>query len=67
MTNTTVDTPTNRTAGTTRVPMGSVRKSAFFGGAFYVLTFAASIPALFLLAPVLNDRATSSAPGPTPG
>ena len=38
-----------------RVPMGSLRKTALVAGTFYVLTFAASIPALFLLSPVLND------------
>jgi hypothetical protein len=35
--------------------MDSTRKAALVGGAFYVITFAASIPALFLLAPVLNN------------
>ena len=35
--------------------MDSVRKTALFGGAFYLITFASSIPALFLLRPVLND------------
>lgn len=53
---TTLDTPANRTTGKQqRVPMSSLRKTALAGGAFYVLTFAASIPALFLLGPVLND------------
>lgn len=52
---TTTETPANRTTGTTRAPMNSVRKTALAGGAFYVLTFLASIPALFLLSPVLND------------
>ena len=37
------------------IPMTSLRKTAFVAGAFYVITFAASIPALFLLAPVLNN------------
>ena len=46
---------TVRTTATTRVPMDSTRKTAFVGGAFYVITFAASIPALLLLAPVLNN------------
>jgi hypothetical protein len=40
---------------TQRVPMSSLRKTALAGGAFYVLTFLASIPAVFLLRPVLND------------
>jgi hypothetical protein len=35
--------------------MDPTRKTALVGGAFYVITFAASIPALFLLAPVLNN------------
>jgi hypothetical protein len=37
------------------MPMTSLRKTAFVAGAFYVITFAASIPALLLLAPVLNN------------
>ena len=45
---------TVRTTTTTRVPKDSTRKTALIGGAFYVITFAASIPALLLLAPVLN-------------
>jgi hypothetical protein len=52
---TTLDT-TSRTISTTRVPMDSVRKTAFLGGLFYLITFASSIPAVFLLAPVLNDQ-----------
>lgn len=35
--------------------MTSLRKTAFMGGAFYLVTFASSIPAVFLLSPVLND------------
>lgn len=42
-------------ASTTEVSRRSRRKAARLGGAFYLLTFAASIPALFLLGPVLND------------
>ena len=38
-----------------RPRMGFVRKTAFMGGLFYLITFASSIPAVFLLAPVLND------------
>ena len=53
---TTLDTPANRTTSTRRVPMDSVRRTAFFGGVFYLITFASSIPAVFLLAPVLNDQ-----------
>ena len=43
-------------------PMDSARKTALVGGAFYVITFAASIPALLLLAPVLHhpDYITSA-------
>jgi hypothetical protein len=35
--------------------MDSTRKTAFVGGAFYVITFAASIPAIFLIGPVLDN------------
>ena len=52
---TTVRPATTHTTTTTRVPMSSLRKTALAGGAFYVLTFLASIPAVFLLSPVLND------------
>lgn len=52
---TTIDTPADRTSGDTRVPTDMVRRSAFFGGLFYLITFASSIPAVFLLRPVLND------------
>jgi hypothetical protein len=50
---TTLETPTAVTPG--RVPMDPARKIAFFGGLFYLLTFASSIPAVFLLSPVIND------------
>jgi Domain of unknown function (DUF4386) len=50
-----LDTTTPRSAVGRRAPMSPVRKSALFGGIFYVLTFLASIPAVFLLRPVLND------------
>ena len=50
-----VHNPKSRAPGTARVPMGSLRRTALMGGVFYVLTFAASIPALFLLRPVLSD------------
>lgn len=52
---TTQETPASRTTGATRAGMGSLRKTALMGGLFYLITFAASIPAVFLLAPVLND------------
>ena len=35
--------------------MDPMRKAAFFGGLFYLITFASSIPAVFLLSPVIND------------
>ena len=50
---TTLDTATHLTPG--RVPMDPMRKAAFFGGLFYLITFASSIPAVFLLSPVIND------------
>jgi uncharacterized protein DUF4386 len=44
------------TAPTRRVPMDRLRRTAFLGGAFYLITFAASIPAAFVfLDPVLSD------------
>jgi uncharacterized protein DUF4386 len=48
-------TTTVRTAAPTRVPVDRARKTALVAGALYVLTFASSIPALFLLSPVLNN------------
>src|SRR6478672_13754144 len=38
-----------------RVPMDSLRKTALVGGGLYLITFISSIPAVFLLAPVLDD------------
>jgi hypothetical protein len=38
-----------------RVPSTSLRRTALVAGALYLITFAASIAALPLLAPVLND------------
>jgi hypothetical protein len=43
------------TTPTDRIPKDPTRRTAFVGGAFYVITFASSIPALLLLAPVLNS------------
>jgi hypothetical protein len=43
------------TTASTRFPLSSTRKTALAGGGFYVLTFLASIPAVFLLHPVLTD------------
>jgi hypothetical protein len=49
-------TTTVRAAATNRVPMDSARKTALVAGTFYLITFAASIPAAFyFLTPVLND------------
>ena len=48
-------TTTVRTAAPARVPVDSTRKTSLMGGAFYLITFASSIPALFLLGPVLNN------------
>lgn len=52
---TTLDTPASRTIASKRVSMDSVRRIALFGGIFYLITFASSIPAVFLLAPVLDN------------
>lgn len=51
----TITDTTTRTTGTGRAPMDRLRKTAFIAGALYVITFAASIPALFLITPVLDD------------
>jgi hypothetical protein len=48
-------TITAQTSAPTRAPVGSTRKTSLVAGAFYLITFAASIPALFLLSPVLNN------------
>jgi hypothetical protein len=48
-------TTTARTATAARIPMDPTRKTALVGGAFYLITFASSIPAVFLLSPVLHD------------
>ncbi|MCW2757521.1 MAG: hypothetical protein JWO46_1267 [Nocardioidaceae bacterium] len=52
---TTLDTPTTCNTTGRRAPMTTSRKASLAGGLFYVLTFAASIPAVLLLRPVLND------------
>jgi hypothetical protein len=46
-----------------RVPMDPARKTALAAGIFYLITFAASIPALLLLAPVLNNPHYIVSPG----
>jgi len=46
---------TRKTTAPQRVPMTSVRKTALVGGGLYLITFISSIPAVFLLAPVLDN------------
>jgi hypothetical protein len=41
----------------------STRRTALVAGLFYLITFAASIPAVFLLAPVLNNTGHIVSPG----
>ena len=48
--------PTARSTAPKRVPMDSLRKTALMGGVFYLITYASSIPAVFLLRPVLNNQ-----------
>ena len=48
-------TPTVRTSAARRAPMDSTRKIALVAGTFYLITFVASIPALILLGPVLDN------------
>lgn len=48
--------PTSPTSpGSTRPRMDPLRWTALLGGALYLLTFASSIPAVFVLDPVLSD------------
>lgn len=56
-------TTTVRTTAVKRTPMSSLRKTALVAGALYVITFAASIPALLLLSPVLSDPNYIVGPG----
>jgi hypothetical protein len=44
-----------RTTAQKRAPMDSMRKTALVAGILYLITFASSIPAVFLLGPVLSD------------
>ena len=46
---------TNHLQARERDALDSVRKTALIAGVFYLVTFASSIPAVFLLGPVLND------------
>ena len=48
-------TTTVRTTATRRPPMDSMRKTALVAGVLYLITFISSIPAVFLLDPVLTD------------
>lgn len=48
-------TSTGRTAPTSAIPMDPLRRTAFLAGALYLVTFLASIPAIFVLDPVLSD------------
>lgn len=43
--------------------MTSVRQTALVAGILYLVTFASAIPAVFLLAPVLNDPSYVTGPG----
>jgi len=43
------------TTATKRAPMDSMRKTALVAGVLYVITFISSIPAVFLLGPVLSN------------
>lgn len=47
--------------------MTDTRRTALLAGLLYLLTFVASIPALPLLAPVLDDPLFVQSPGPAPG
>jgi len=55
------------TVGTTRTPMDPMRRTALLGGVLYLLTFAASIPALVLKGPVLHDPEYVLGTGPVTG
>jgi Domain of unknown function (DUF4386) len=46
-----------------RIPTSSARRTAFVAGVFYLITFLASIPAVALLAPVLNNGDYIVGPG----
>jgi hypothetical protein len=56
---------TVRTTATKGVPKDSLRKLALAGGVLYLMTFLFSIPAVFLLQPVLTDPGyiVSASPG----
>jgi hypothetical protein len=48
-------TGTSETSTTRRVPMDPTRKTALAAGVLYLITFISSIPAVFLLGPVLSN------------
>jgi hypothetical protein len=50
-------------ARTTRPPTDPTRRAAFASGLFYLITFASSIPAALLLAPILTDPGYIVGPG----
>ncbi|WP_345041340.1 DUF4386 domain-containing protein [Georgenia daeguensis] len=54
---------TEPTEPTTRRPMSWLRKVALLAGALYLVTFLSSIPAVFLLDPVLSDPGYIVGPG----
>jgi Domain of unknown function (DUF4386) len=56
-------TTTVQAAATKRVPTDSLRMTAFVAGALYLMTFATSIPARILFAPVRNDPNYLVGPG----
>jgi hypothetical protein len=57
-------TITSRTTATSAIPMDPLRRIAFLAGALYLITFASSIPARFvLLDPVLSDPEYVVGPG----
>lgn len=56
-------TLTDRAVSPTRLRMDPLRWTALLGGALYLLTFASSIPAVAVLAPVLSDPAYVLGPG----
>jgi Domain of unknown function (DUF4386) len=57
-------TITDRTVASASIRTDPVRRTAFLGGAFYLITFAASIPAAFyFLHPVLDDPEYVLGPG----
>lgn len=50
-------------ARTSRPPADPTRRAAFASGVFYLITFASSIPAALMLAPILTDAAYIVGPG----